>query len=135
MLPQKCIGTNDCFRACLASLLNKKIEDVPNVYSKSIEVMNNNITSYLKSENLSAMYMRFPCKRILTVFSEMHDILDNMYYILIGKVNGLEDHAVIACGNSIVFDPSLDDCGIDSRIENGCYEVVFLIPSYCKNGS
>lgn len=94
--------TGDCFAACIASILEIPLEDVPNVANK--KNWWNEIDEWLKDRNL-----RF------VEFEEYTDWwMNGLYSIMIGDSPNFDNirHCVVGLNGKIVHDPAKSNLGI-----------------------
>lgn len=105
--------TGDCFRACVASVLEKNIWEVPHFYS-DIEAEYMEVLKCIKEwfQGSGMSYLEMHTQEDPRDF--MQDVNPDMYYILLGESKPGVGHAVVAHGNKIVHDPSgtglMDNC-------------------------
>lgn len=102
----------DCFQACLASMFNKRLDDVPNFYDgldngKLLPKVNENaLRSWLVLMGCSG-YAEFgfnmPMQKLLM---EMGDRLPGGHYLLTGRTSRCNIHVVICQGGYIRHDPA-----------------------------
>lgn len=142
---QKQISKNDCFSACLASILNVPVSNVPNFYNivgSQHDLLLVHVNKYLERFNLKCFFILFsnevefnypdsvttPRPSYYIIKPDYKNIIDNKYYIGIYQVKFREiipqTHAVICKNRSIVFDPSQNYEEKDFKKIFGAYFVV-----------
>lgn len=121
----------DCYRTCIANLLDLPRDSVPNWigihWGSSYDDWNNAVMDFLKSHNLSKVTIVRECA-LFYLLEEQGLLNPNAYYMLNGSSSNNTEHVVICCGGNIIFDPSLDDSGIMAPCSDGCYYIEYLIP-------
>lgn len=125
----------DCHRTCIACLLDKKPEEVPNfgVYINDISAWHKAESEYLLSQGLVAVHNAY--------YSDEPDALEkilasravqspSVYYMLAGRSRTGVNHSVICLNDKIIWDPSLTDSGIIAPCDDGYYWTQFFSPAY-----
>jgi hypothetical protein len=129
----------DCHRTCVAMMLDLDRDEVPHWTEENWE--NVPITcelekAWLKERGYAPLYLKIFAPTVDEVLNWVGFQNPDQYYIFTGKsANGLA-HCVIALGDTIVFDPAIDDSGIVGPLQleakDGslvdCYEYEFLVP-------
>jgi hypothetical protein len=114
----------NCMQACLASILEDKIDSFPVTYMGQEKEWHMVMNDHLLLE--------FGCKILSFVYdSDFERDLVNIYHIRVGKSpRGYFNHAVVYYGDKMVHDPHPDNTGIEI-----IKELDFLIYSspYLKN--
>lgn len=105
----------NCFAACLASLLELPIEEIPEFSEKRWFT---EATNWLFSRGLAIVHID-----LLEQGMPFHICPANVYYIASGKSPRGIEHSVIYQGNRFVHDPHPDGTGIEK-----VNSLMFLIP-------
>jgi hypothetical protein len=118
----------DCHRACIASLLDLPLDDVPHFGDggPAGEEFNDRVNHFLRSRNLAQGSAAF-AGSLESVLEMMKFINPGIYYILGGRSRTNVDHSVIAFENQIVHDPSLNNSGIIAPCDDGFIWVTFIV--------
>lgn len=111
----------NCMAACVATILDCPIEDVPDVAAhKDADEAILIINTWLKPRGLAYAEMIVPGDDASDFFNGK-----DFYHIILGKTNPKSEllHAVVGRQGRIVFDPSPDCCGIikDENIRIGAF--------------
>ena len=114
----------DCYRACIASVLEKPIEDVPHflIDDPSQEVYEERIQKFFKDNKIVRIcipYMTDP--RV-----HMKNVNSNIYYILSGTSSDGIAHSVVCIDNGIVHDPA-GDVGISGPMKHDDIQNVYWV--------
>ena len=98
----------DCFRACLASLFDFKIEQVPNFFdtSNETELWWKAVRDWLRPLGFGIMSLETKDKLYLSLFEG--------YFIVCGKTFKGLDHATIWKNGEMVHDPHYSGLGLDT---------------------
>jgi sulfur carrier protein ThiS len=137
MIVEPGTGRGDCFRSCVAALLDVGPIAVPHFFEHGDALRGwADFEQWLfETHNLAWCEMTFPGS--LTV----GDLLDGLRYQLKDTYAMLlgygftENHAVVILNGEIVCDPSWTNMGINGPSTNGVYGVGLLIPARMKVGS
>lgn len=120
----------DCYRTCLACLLDLERDEVPQYYGPDISV-----------DEVLDLYDEWLAERglieITVLYSSivpLQEILDSVancnpklgFYMLTGTSKTDVNHVVICNGNQIVHDTSLNNAGIIGPADDGFYRISFL---------
>lgn len=115
----------DCYRACLASILDLPSEQVPHfIQDRAAQpAWRDDERMWLAARGLQAIVMVFklPLPTILECIGAMNP---GVHYIIGGRGSNGMPHAVVACGASIVHDPG--NVGISGPIEDGHHILTFV---------
>lgn len=100
----------NCFAACIASILDCTIDDIPNLnaYEESEEWMQV-LNDWLSNRGLGYMEVIVPSADINVFFRNK-----DFYHVIIGPTNRSSNlfHAVVGRKGKIVFDPHPTDLGL-----------------------
>jgi len=101
------LGIGDCFRACVASILEFPIDNMPNFWEQTQDTHN-----FWKLVN-TWVYANFKCKFLVVTFTEeTKHLISNILCIAFGQTDRSdEDHAVIWL-NGLIHDPHPSKTGI-----------------------
>lgn len=100
----------DCFRTCIACLLNLPLSDVPHNSSPKLGEENQEVFDWLHAQNICMSGFHLPGRySIQTVlyYANAYKTADTHYILQIHHKSG--GHAVIGRNNKIVHDPAPDD--------------------------
>lgn len=128
----------DCYRTCIACVLDLAPENVPHVYHPDVsggvfgeperdpvEIMR----AFLRERGFCLV--GFPVSRDV----ELRDLLgvwaativgENVHFLITGTSKNLTNHVVVARVGEIAWDPSLDDSGLVGPPESGDWWVEFI---------
>lgn len=103
----------DCWRACIASLLDLPLEEVPHVLDQGVEIDVGRpaLHAWLKPRGLSTFMfpMSGSLQEVLTAIGEWNP---DAFYMLVGKSRTGCNHIVICRGNEIIHDTGITQPGI-----------------------
>ena len=122
----------DCHRTCIAALLDKDAEEVPNFSEGISEDMPTSdfwdpVYEYLETQGLTCVSLPFH-KKISSVLKLMKLNNPGIYYIM-GVVSPVGPHSIICCGDEMVCDPAEHPGGVDSmETHDGWVFVELLVP-------
>lgn len=120
----------DCWRTCIACLLNKRPEEVPHFTSNSwgdYSATRKSTLEYLATLGLSCIEYPVASSVLDDVLSSTHLINPYHYFILSGNSKNGTGHSVICLDSRIVWDPSLDDSGIVGPMSDGYFWISWLV--------
>lgn len=123
----------DCFRTCIAILINEDAVNVPNFMDCLDTVLADKLAlEYLEGKGFTRL--SFQIRQAHLDCKVLDDWFGDNPYILTGKSPSFENtnHCVIAKGNcEIIYDPSESNKGLDGPvIQEGCppyYWIEFII--------
>lgn len=127
----------DCFRTCLACLLDKDSPaDVPHFYQMAFErdgfhtqedhETKAHIFSWLASQGLQLMRIPF-VGNLYDITLQVEAMNPRILYMVQGKSSDGE-HVVIYKGADMLWDPSPTNSGILEMGADGVYWIIFLVP-------
>lgn len=123
----------DCYRTCIACLLNYEPVQVPNfgVHYDDAEKFHQAANEFLASEGLAAISNAFlgTLEEILAMQAVNNP---KAYYMLTGESKNGTRHCVICLGGEIIWDPAKDDSGIVGPVKfpgGEAYWIEYLVPS------
>ncbi len=121
----------DCFRASLASLMERAAETVPHFLEDNppADIFWQRVDEWLMSNNLAIAHLAFDCP-LEQVLSFMGSLNPGLYYLLGGKSPRGTGHAVVACGGRIVHDPHPEGGNLVGPDEDGLYRANLLVPLF-----
>lgn len=99
----------DCFRACIASLLEMEAHEVPHFFGLAPNTNDAWLIAdkFLEAHGLATAFIYFdgklPIEHVLTTMAVTNP---NIYYMLAGKSRNMTGHIVIGLNDAIVHDPS-----------------------------
>jgi hypothetical protein len=115
----------NCFNACIASLLDLKIDQVPELQGWEDEQWITELNEWLINRGQVYFELRI-AKTESTLFFRNKDF----YHVLIGQSPRLDgyDHCVVGRKGIIIHDPHPDNIGI---VDNDSYIKIGIIASTC----
>ena len=119
----------DCWRTCIACLLNLQPEAVPHFMPEHWEdsgTATRKMQEFLRSMGYVLIDYAIDGK-LEDVLISTGAINPGVYYMLGGTSRNDVGHSVICCDDGIEWDPSLDDSGIVGPMSDGYYWVSFLV--------
>jgi hypothetical protein len=122
----------DCWRTCIACLLDKHPDDVPHFLESGDALLFHKKTAeYLETQGLSKIeyVMEGALQDVLFSVGRMNP---GMHYLLGGWSRTGCNHSVICCDGQIVWDPSLTDAGIVGPMDDGYYWITWLVPLFLR---
>lgn len=119
----------DCARACIASILNLDLKDVPNFAFECEDraIFQNRKIEFLKSFGLKPFLIPFKDHSLEEVLDLMDDYNPDSLYTLCGKSQRGLCHVVVCKGDRIIHDPHYSKEGIMGPY-NGFLFVEVLTP-------
>lgn len=121
----------NCFQACLASLLDLPLQEVPNFYAglhsgdaipPEVEF---HIWTWFKNRGLCVLDWAFAPDTMQDLLDGMAARIPGVHYLITGQsVRGTE-HCVVCCNNRIVHDPAAAG-GIVGPQCDGYYHIVVI---------
>jgi len=128
-------ANGNCFQACLATLLDKRLTAVPNFLAdlKNGELLSDPtlqmMKTWLKGVGCGG-YIEFGFNLpIHAVMAHMHEQSPECFYILTGLTREGKVHSVVCRGNRVVHDPATSpgNCVLARQCGDGFYRVGFLL--------
>lgn len=125
----------DCYRTCIACLLNLQPQKVPHFAEMfehhGLETLFDRM--WLR-ETMKMDMINVPYNCSLEQLYGMQKHLNNgVYYILGGTSKNNTGHSVICVDDRIEWDPAQDDSGIIGPMSDGMYWVTYLVPLSCTS--
>lgn len=123
----------DCYRTCLAVLLDLERDDVPH-FANTMEsgewrdVVQPKFDAWLLGRGFVEVVMAFNCDRD-GVLALMKQVNPKVYYMLSGMSRNGTNHVVVCKGDQIVCDTSINESGIIGPCSDGYYWIAFLVPA------
>lgn len=120
----------DCASACLASLLELQIDEVPHfskLFWEGRDGWGKAEKEFLHSKGLRKVQFGYSCD-LQDMLKYMKEANPDTYYILLGKSRNGTAHDVIGLNDQIVWDPSIDNSGIVEPCEEGAYYISVFVP-------
>lgn len=119
-------STGDCYRACLASLLDLPAEAVPHFYAAGVspEAAAAHSDRWLAERGLVTFQILYPEATIVDLLDDMDYLNEGKLYMLTGTSSFGNHHVVICSGGKIIHDPS--GSGIVAPCKDGAYRVTVL---------
>lgn len=116
----------DCMRACIASLLEVSLEQVPHFYRDGDEYFDFYLNQFLAENGLSAVSFNY---FDITHAPKAVNGVTNIYYIVSGQTSRGTYHAVIGCNGEIVHDPHPSKTGLIG--DESTWHIQFIIKPCC----
>lgn len=121
----------DCWRTCIASLINYPREAVPHFLEDCWDdnaKANAKARAWLRDRGFGLVDCAFsgeiPLSQLLAHVAALNP---GTYYLLGCTSNNGTGHSVICCDDEIVWDPALDDSGCAGPMSDGLWWVTYLI--------
>lgn len=129
MIPVHCLvkhdptinQAGDCFRACVASIMEMRVDDVPHFFHDSCD----GDTGHARLREWLLLHKRIPFYIAFPDDKSLDDVLQLMnfggstaYYVLFGKTSRDVEHCVVCCGSELVHDPAWYRSAIVGPIDN-----------------
>lgn len=127
----------DCHRTAIACLLDMEPADVPHFGISDFDT-EGRITKHTQAEETDAwlrergmqcVHLPYPLPELADVLAWVGGNNTHTYWLLGGFSKTGVNHTVIAQGNCIVWDPSLDDSGIVGPCTDGYFWATFIVPT------
>lgn len=122
----------DCFRACIASILDLTSADVPHFYEglhPGADVpwqTRLRIRTWFAERGLYLIDIPMEGTSAEEVMEAVSNGHPRLHYLLCGKsVKGVH-HCVVCRGAKMVHDPSGSSWGIGNPTDDGCYHILFI---------
>lgn len=124
--------TGDCFRACIASVLDMPRAEVPHFYAglqggvAVPPIAEERMHAWFASRGLALIRVSFEMRdaqSVMQAFSARHP---GLHYILCGKSAKGRDHAVVVRDGRIVHDPARVALGLHEPQGDGCYHIFLM---------
>lgn len=126
-------SVGDCYRTCLACLLDKDVEDVPHLNEiVPVEEFNALYTKYLDERGLQTITVGYSGS-LADVLLTVNNFNPGAYYLLTGHSKaGDWNHVVVGHNDQIIWDPSQSygdgEHGIvGPAVPDGFYWVEFIV--------
>lgn len=120
----------DCWRTCIACLLDKSPSDVPHFVDgcwDDAATAARRTRQYLATLGLN--FIEYPMQAELTdVLRSVGSINPDQHYLLSGNSRNGTGHTVVCYNDQIVWDPSRDESGIVGPMDDGLFWIVWLTP-------
>lgn len=121
----------DCWRTCIACLLDLHPSEVPHFTDGSWNdsaATTAKTRAWLRSRGLGFVELAYSGD-LEAVMASLAANAPGAYYLLGGNSRTGCGHSVIACGSEIVWDPSQTDAGIVGPMDDGYYWATFFVPA------
>ncbi len=98
----------DCFRACVASILELGANDVPHFSDGDPggEEMHRLLREFLAPKKLTSVFVGFDASEGFANVMEMFDMMNGHIHAILFCANDSGNHAVVIKGGKVVHDPS-----------------------------
>lgn len=129
----------DCFRTCIAMILDLGRDEVPNFAEKHWNDsgnFNKAASEWLAARGLVLCFSYIngghPLERAIAAGDALAG--NSCGFIFSGMSRNGTNHATVAMGGEIWADPAIDDSGIVGPMDNGYYQIEFIAPMPVKDG-
>lgn len=122
----------DCYRTCIACLLNVTPDVVPHNHSwgkpgEQIELVNKFLIERYDLKMIGMPIIAID-GNLESIFNFVHYTLKDIRYILTGESKNGVNHSVICLNGEIIHDPSHNNSGIVGPCNDGYFWIEFLLP-------
>jgi hypothetical protein len=127
--PPEAIG--DCWRTCVACLLDKRPEEVPHFVETCWDdapEADRRLRAYLATQGLGMVQLAFGGK-LEDIQPWMKQMNPGVHYMLGGTSRIGVGHQVVCFEDAIVWDPSPTDNGIVGPMSDGYFWLSFFVPA------
>lgn len=138
MVPFKQLSRYDCFRTCLACLLEMNPLNVPDFYEEfpledqeSVDKWYNAYQDFCATQGFKIVNLHVTTPDgVPGILEWMGNNNPDTYYILSGntEASSTVGHSVIALGGMIAHDPYPGGLRLTGPLHHGAFEIEFLIP-------
>lgn len=125
----------DCFRTCLACILNLSPEEVPHYYAEYWKNSDESVVgivleytnAWLSKRNLS--YVEFPvgAKDNEQLFKWASSYVAKDAYFALGCSSKNGGHSVVARSDGYIWDPAIDNSGCVGPMSDGYYWIGLIV--------
>lgn len=124
----------DCFRTCLACLLDLTPGEVPHFHDQNpgADVAWAKMEKWLAGRGLAMIRVAYATADIEVILKLQANLNPGIFYLLGGRTPGGVEHIVIAKDGAIHHDPALGEGGITQPTEDGYYDLMYLVPAFMK---
>jgi len=119
-------GKGDCLRACLATILEFDINEMPNFWERT----QNGEKFFNLVDNWLIKHFSLKLLTVRISEEEINSYTENVLCIAVGKSSRGVNHAVVWFDNEIFHDPHPSKSGLVSNIPD---YFIFFIPTGLKN--
>lgn len=134
MIPQKQLNPHnpplvwgDCFRACVASVLEMDPEKVPHFYDGGVSGpdAHEKVVEWAKKQELRFYEFPLKCTEVDQALKFIEAFFPDTYLLLLGKGHNDCGHVVVAFNDEIVHDPTLkkDKYGLTGPVDEELFWV------------
>ena len=129
----------DCHRACVASLLDLPVDDVPHFFDYPVSEGGERGLAeqekWLAKRGLFNLELPFTSESLDDVLSFISAYSGDTYYMLVAKSRSGQNHCVIAQGNKIIHDPTYGNPhGVVGPAKDGYWWAGWLTLSPAEKG-
>lgn len=124
----------DCERTALGCLLERDPETIPHFLARDPSGAS---VHEMKQEWLLDLGLTLACVvadseaiTLENLLTYVGDTNPGLHFLLCGNSRSGVGHVVVCRDGEIVHDPHPNDVGIVGPLDNGCYEIQFLAPSF-----
>lgn len=122
----------DCFRACLASILEQSLDVVPHFFegarqgTRMTPAMEIQLQDWFSEKGLALLFIpiltREP-EQAMAIFGGRYPTL---YYVLVGQTRKGVHHAIVCRGTEIAHDPSKTRMGLYGPQDDGFFTICVI---------
>lgn len=115
----------DCLRACIASIMDRDAETVPNFADGGVDAITawQLVRSWLAPQGLSVFITNYPPEPLDDLLAMMQESNPDCHYILFGNTAEGMAHCVVGKGGKIVHNPAWVGCSIVGPLSEGAWSV------------
>lgn len=125
----------DCHRTAIACLLDLQPQDVPHFYQLKVDALNRGedfswrgeVERFLNSKGYTGVDITYTSS-LNELFDYMSLVNPRTLYLLGGTSMRGTNHTVICRGGGFEWDPHPDSDFVIAPLDNGLFEVTFLLP-------
>lgn len=134
MLKYKQLETDDCWRTCIASILQLPVNEVPHFYKLDKEQAVEVAKAWLHPKGFGLIAIALPGEYPLSTILDCaaHMTSGNFYYIISGKTKRGLNHAMVGHLSKIVLDPYtgeppiLNEAPFVGPLSNGVWSIEII---------
>lgn len=126
-------SAGDCFRACLASILELPLADVPHFFEGAAAgtaltpAMDDHIQQWFARMGLTLLFLPIMARSPAQAMAVFGGRYPTLYYVLVGQTRKGVNHAVVCCGTAVVHDPAgRSSPGLYGPQEDGFFTVCVI---------
>lgn len=136
MTPQFCMTQHnpphsygDCLRACVASVMDMRCEDVPHFADNDTDgdTAMREMREWMRTYEVAPFIVAYPGEITRAELMDMMQTINpDSVYILFGGVSGGGDHCVVCRGGSVVHNPAWAGSHIVGPLSGGTWQIMVV---------